>query len=136
MFQTRDAATRVSNTRARVKTGSADSGARLGLLLLLLLVVVGGSSFTESELATLEKSSEKFQFQAEVNRLMDIIINSLYKTKVRPGPDPRPFVHPFALPADDVAGKPSSEKIDGSLIVGRLLGDVRLLACRKSSCVS
>jgi len=35
---------------------------------------------TEQE-ATLEKSKESFEFQAEVNRLMDIIINSLYKNK-------------------------------------------------------
>lgn len=29
----------------------------------------------------LEAQGEKFEFQAEVSRLMDIIINSLYKTK-------------------------------------------------------
>lgn len=101
-----------------------------------MLVVVGGSSFTESELATLEKSSEKFQFQAEVNRLMDIIINSLYKTKVRPGPGPRQsFIHSPCQADDVVGGMPSSEKSDGSLIVGGLL-DVCCFACRKSSCVS
>lgn len=35
---------------------------------------------TELDLA-LAAEGEKFEFQAEVSRLMDIIINSLYKTK-------------------------------------------------------
>lgn len=41
--------------------------------------VVAG--FSQDQLRSLESSKEKFEFQAEVNRLMDIIINSLYKTK-------------------------------------------------------
>lgn len=40
-----------------------------------------GATFSEAEEAKLQQSSESFQFQAEVNRLMDIIINSLYKVK-------------------------------------------------------
>merc|ERR1719443_2721926 len=36
---------------------------------------------TEDEAAQVAESEEKFEFQAEVSRLMDIIINSLYKKK-------------------------------------------------------
>merc|ERR1719245_801710 len=37
--------------------------------------------FTEEDRSKMEESSEKHEFQAEVNRLMDIIINSLYTDK-------------------------------------------------------
>merc|ERR1711870_119031 len=37
--------------------------------------------FSESDRAKMAESSEKHEFQAEVNRLMDIIINSLYTDK-------------------------------------------------------
>merc|ERR1711870_161964 len=37
--------------------------------------------FSEADRAKMAESSEKHEFQAEVNRLMDIIINSLYTDK-------------------------------------------------------
>merc|ERR1712003_244585 len=37
--------------------------------------------FSEDDRAKMAESSEKHEFQAEVNRLMDIIINSLYTDK-------------------------------------------------------
>ena len=39
------------------------------------------SGFSDDEAKKLKDSEEKFEFQAEVSRLMDIIINSLYKQK-------------------------------------------------------
>lgn len=39
------------------------------------------SAFTATEMEQLTSGKETYQFQAEVNRVMDIIINSLYKAK-------------------------------------------------------
>jgi len=51
--------------------GSANDAATKGAM----------EGFSAEQEATLTSSGEKFEFQAEVNRLMDIIINSLYKNK-------------------------------------------------------
>ena len=40
-----------------------------------------GFSFSKDEEAKIHESGEKYQFETEVNKLMKIIINSLYKTK-------------------------------------------------------
>ncbi|KAI8816722.1 Hsp90 beta [Fimicolochytrium jonesii] len=40
-----------------------------------------GSYLTPEDQAKLDKGGEKYQFEAEVNRMMKLIINSLYKTK-------------------------------------------------------
>jgi heat shock protein beta len=42
---------------------------------------LSATGFSEQELDLLEKGRENFEFQAEVSRLMDIIINSLYQKK-------------------------------------------------------
>lgn len=41
----------------------------------------GAGGFSAEELAAMDEASDKFEFQAEVSRLMDIIINSLYTKK-------------------------------------------------------
>jgi hypothetical protein len=41
------------------------------------------SFLSNEEVEKLAGKSEKFEFQAEVNRMMKLIIHSLYKTKVR-----------------------------------------------------
>ena len=50
-----------------------------------------------------KEGSEKFTFQAEVNRLMDIIIHSLYSNKVR--------WHPSASSSMDTHSPPSAQPL-------------------------
>lgn len=40
-----------------------------------------GTDFSKEDIKKIEQSSERHEFQAEVGRLMDIIINSLYTQK-------------------------------------------------------
>jgi hypothetical protein len=42
---------------------------------------LSATGFSQSDLDMIEKGREDFEFQAEVSRLMDIIINSLYQKK-------------------------------------------------------
>jgi heat shock protein beta len=43
--------------------------------------VVADPLFTEEQLATMAKGTEKIEFQAEVTRLMEILIHSLYRDR-------------------------------------------------------
>ena len=54
------------------------------IFLLGLLIIISyhtNIAINQSPEDELEKNGEKFNFQADVSRLMDIIINSLYKNK-------------------------------------------------------
>lgn len=53
----------------------------LFVILLYIVLSLSSTTFSGDELSKLEKAREKFDFQAEVSRLMDIIINSLYTKK-------------------------------------------------------